>query len=66
MMELQRLKAKSILEAEFEHELHISDISSIKADTNVSIISVIGKYIDAFYDIFDALRKNKVQPFSCT
>ena len=56
-------RAVQILSKEFENELQNSDISSIHLNSEISILSIIGQYFDAFYDVFDALRKNKVQPY---
>ncbi len=55
-------KAVELLREEFDKEIYTKDINQIYARKDVSVVSVIGDYLDYFDRVFQALKANKVEP----
>ena len=55
--------ARRALEHEFAEELRSHDISDISLDTEVSVISIIGRHADFLDKAYAALRKNAIVPY---
>ena len=53
-------RAKSTLDKEFERELNLNHISSIKVNSAIGIVSIIGRHNYALEKAISALRKNGV------
>ncbi|MCK5824132.1 MAG: aspartate kinase [Ichthyobacteriaceae bacterium] len=55
-------RAVEFLREEFEREIMAEDINQIYARKDVTVVSVIGNYLDYFDKVFKALRVNKLEP----
>ncbi len=58
----QAKEAKSVLEQEFEADVHTRDVSGITIEEDVSVISIIGQDLSTFHKPYNALIKNQVVP----
>ena len=55
-------KAVELLREEFDKEIYRKDINQIYARKDVSVVSVIGDYLDYFDKVFLALKRNLLEP----
>ncbi|MEN8139242.1 MAG: aspartate kinase, partial [Bacteroidota bacterium] len=55
-------KAVELLREEFQKEIFSKDINQIFAKKDVSVVSVIGDYLDYFDKVFHALKRNRLDP----
>lgn len=54
--------AVELLKTEFSVELERKDISTIKNRKNVSILAIVGPSLESFYAVFNALKRNRIEP----
>lgn len=58
--------ARKVLSREFSSELELCDISEIGVNTEVAIVSVIGKNLDFLDQSYGALRRNEIKIYLLT
>ena len=59
-------KSKDVLEEEFKQEISNMDISYIKSNKNVAIISAIGNHLNFLHKSYGALVRNEIRPYLIT
>jgi bifunctional aspartokinase / homoserine dehydrogenase 1 len=55
-------RAVKVLRDEFSEEIKNLDINQISAQKDVDVVSVIGNYLDYFDKVFNALKRNNLEP----
>ena len=56
------IRAKEILELEFETDLKTKDVNRIYIKDKLSIVSIIGQNLSNFHNSYDAIIKNRIKP----
>src|SRR5690606_24616011 len=54
--------AKSALEEEFQTDFKSQDINNITVVDQVSVVSIVGQYLNTFHKPYNALIKNQIVP----
>ena len=56
------LKAKEVLEQEFDTDIKTKDVNRIYVKDKLSVVSIIGQNLGNFHKSYNALTKNRIQP----